>query len=258
MSSVAECQDTNAQAVADRILADRFGTRLSDIKTYVDLEYNKIYSVFLVLDDTNRKFVLKKASIEPELYSYLSIFKPEDPVPKIYYHEAIDGDSCWLVLEHNGDSDLRDLNLDAHILAAEALAVFHSNHRLRSSVLIPELYSLKSSMKKNAQFLDRHTPKNDDPNIDLVRSIGQSIFNKFNGLDTSIINGDLLSMNIVFDGRKVTIIDWSACEKGCDVQDLGRWLGDLRHANSPGWIKKSWEKPILQAYYRKRTEMKGV
>jgi aminoglycoside phosphotransferase (APT) family kinase protein len=255
--SVTDCYDNDAQSVAVKILNEKYGSRLSDIKTDIDTEYNKTYAVFLVLDDDDRKYVLKKARIVPELYSYLSVFRTGDPVPKIFYHEKIDSSSCWLFLEHTGNSDLRSFGLSAHELAAEALAVFHSNHQVNDKPELPELYSLKRCIDKNSKFLYQYAHENDTPDVKELLKISNKIFKMFSNQATTVIHGDLLSMNILYNGADATLIDWSACEKGCYAQDLGRWLGDIRHASSDGWIDKAWEQPILLAYYRKRSELNG-
>ena len=61
-------------------------------------------------------------------------------------------------------------------------------------------------------------------------------------------------MNILHDNGIVTIIDWGATMIGCFAQDLGRWLGDLRHRDTSGWIPDHWIEPVLRAYCDKQSE----
>lgn len=241
------------------LLLSRSG-HTKEIKTleeFGDREYGKTYSSYLVTDMSGARFVLKRIMYPTELYAYRSVFVPSDPVPKLLDCEEDDRDGSWILLEHCGTRDLRGSTVDEHLRAAVRLADFHAQHWNTCSATYPRLSSTHYGRQSRAESLEALAGESSDHDLKWASQAYRLISSLLEECPTTVTHGDLLSMNILRDRTKVTLIDWSEIAIGGFCEDLGRWLGDLRGATGPRWVPNDWVPAILEAYFARVTEHLG-
>jgi hypothetical protein len=258
MTSAAPANSVTVLHTATRLIRKAgLAGQVTGIQAFRDAEYDKFYSTWRVRTSVGHSYVLKRAGLLPELYSYQKVFCNGDPVPLLYQHEIADPSSCWLLMEDVGETDIRSLGLQPHLTAAGALACFHANHWGQGQATYAQLEDRQAEYHENRAYLETHLARTGDPDIEQLGSVHRRIFDRLSTSRTTVIHGDLLSMNMIYDGHGVRLIDWGATMIGHPAMDLGRWLGDLRHAGTGGWIPPQWERPILEAYYERLQERLG-
>ena len=246
-----------AQAVA-ALLLERcgFGT-LSECSRYSDEEYNKVYDTFHIVSDSGGHFALKLAEELPELRVCRDVLSGSDPVPRMLASEPAEAQQHWLLLEHAGGRDIRDDDLRSHELAARSVADIHANHWGINPSAFPWLGTYDQEFAEDTRYLERYEPKHEDTHLNEIAQLQVIIAGRLRELPTTIVHDDLLSMNMLRDGDTVRVIDWGATLIGPYACDLGRWLGDLRHARDRLWVPHSWIEPILRFYYERQCARLG-
>ena len=258
MSSQILCQDRSLHEIGSRLLRKaKLDAHIANIRTFTDTEYSKVYSAYRLETSSGSSYVLKRTEILPELYTYQNVFTKGDPVPSLYEYDVIDNAQCWLLQEHVGDTDIRNLDLQQHLSAVRSLAVFHANHWLENRSTYRQLSDWQAEFSDYTAILETYVARPVDPDINRIQTIYRDIFHSLSQSAPTVIHGDLLSMNILYDGNTTKLVDWGATMIGCYAVDLGRWLGDLRHANTAKWIPMEWEKILLKAYYSQQMELLG-
>jgi hypothetical protein len=230
---------------------------IGSILTFTDDEYKKVYTCWRIETAGGEGFVMKRADRYPELYAYECVFAPEDPVPRLCAAETGADGNCWLLLRPSGDHDLRDTNLPAYLRSGTALASFHANHREDSRGLHPELEEGGDIRRGMRAFLASYTRRSGDPDIAWLIMTLDRIASSLAATAPTVIHGDLLSMNILVASDRSVLIDWGASMIGSYAEDLGRWLGDLRHEDSSGWVPREWVDPVLKAYFGRMGQLLG-
>ena len=148
MSSRVPCHDPEPAEIASRLVKrSDLGYQIQEIKTFTDDEYQKVYSAYLIVTESDQRYVLKLAEENPELYIYQTILRHDDPTPRLLAYEHAGGGQCWLLLPYCGDNDIRDTGMPNHIAAARALATFHANHWSTTSSEHPTLSSWQNGSR---------------------------------------------------------------------------------------------------------------
>ncbi len=83
---------------------------------------------------------------------------------------------------------------------------------------------------------------------DVLKRLG-SIIKIISNRPLTLIQNDLLPINIIKEKEKIKIIDWEHGAIGCYTTDIGRLLGDFQNDKGNYWVNNEWEEEILKVYY---------
>lgn len=230
------------------ILQHNIGEDIKQFLQFEDKEFNKKYDVYYINTEKG-KYIFKNCGLGHEgiIYELFSKYKV-NCVP-IYYGKIKDlNNNIWILLEYiNGDT-LTDKKLEDYSSAASELGELHSKFLNTEKEL-----DIKSNIQKRIDRADRIIEKHNNGEIDWDEEIIRNLkftAHRFENRPKTIIQDDLLPINIMTEQGKIKFIDWEYACIGCYSEDIGRLLGDFRNSRGKHWVNNQWEEQILRCYYK--------
>lgn len=141
--------------------------------------------------------------------------------------------------------------MENYCTAATQLAIIHS--KFINTANINEKYDfLRNKNEIIINKLNKVIEKNKNFNSHLSDDIFNGlkcITNRLSKSPNTIIQNDLIPINIISNYRKPVFIDWEVLAIGCYTDDIGRLLGDFKNENGEKWVSSEWEDAIVKAYF---------
>jgi thiamine kinase-like enzyme len=238
--------------IAKKLISNNHSSEyIIEFKRLEEKELNKKYDVYYIRTDKN-KYILKKSQLGYEADIYETFFNDTDiAVPK-YYGKVKDLDNnVWFLLEYIDGKAFSNESLESYCTAATELALMHSSFlnikfdkheylfvRNENEVLINNINKI----------IEKHTNYELNWTKDILEAL-KSIADRLGKRPKTILENDLLPMNIMIKDEKIKFIDWEFAAIGCYTLDIGRLLSDFRDSNGVNWVKSEWEQDILNAYF---------
>lgn len=246
-----EEQSTNDlhQKVHELILHNNTDETILKFKQIEDKELSKKYDAYFIETSSN-KYVLKKSEYEANIYEML--LNDEDiAVPKYYGKTKILDNSTWFLLEYIDGKVFINEDLENYCNAAYELAVLHS--KFMGLSINKKEYSFvndsdeKISVKLN-KIIEKHMKYELNWSKGTLRILEYAI-KRLNKRPRTLIENDLLPINIMISDKQIKIIDWGNAAVGIYTQDIGRLLSDFKDEKGTYWVNNKWEQDILKVYF---------
>ncbi|MCM1989113.1 phosphotransferase [Oceanirhabdus seepicola] len=216
-----------------------------------DEELNKEYDVYVIETD-NKNYVIKKSSsnYEARIYEMLSVNK-EFGVPMYLGYMQDDEENIWMLMEYISGNTINNEGLNTYCKLARELGKIHGKFlKIEQSN-----YDYKFLRNSNKRIEDKLL-KIKEMDIHIKYKITDDILKKIDAIirrmikrPQTLIQNDLLPINVMKDGNNIKIIDWEHGTIGIYTSDIGRLLGDCKNDNGEQRVNKQWESDILNTYY---------
>lgn len=240
------------KVIAKRLISNNHASEyIIEFKMLEDKELNKKYDVYYIRTDKN-KYILKKSKLGYEANIYETLFNNKNiAVPK-YYGKVEDLDSnVWFLLEYIDGKVFTNESLENYCNAATELALMHSIF-LNVPIDKQEYLFVRNEneviINNVNKIIEKHINDEFNWTKDILQAL-KSIADRLKKRPKTIIQNDLLPMNIMIKDGKIKFIDWELAAVGCYTQDLGRLLSDFRDNSGANWVKSEWEQTILNSYF---------
>lgn len=242
----------NIKNIAQGIISNNcLNEQITKFQLIEDKDLNKKYDVYYVITN-NDKYIFKKSKCGYEAKIYETLFNKIDVAVPKYYGKTTDLESnTWFLLEYiSGDSFLNE-SLENYCNVATQLAIIHS--KFINIVNISEKYEFLRNKNENIinkinGVIERNKNYKAHLSDDILNGL-KYIANRLSKSPNTIIQNDLLPINIISNHGKPFVIDWEVSAIGCYADDIGRLLGDFKNDAGEKWVSSEWENAILKSYF---------
>ncbi len=173
---------------------------IRDIKQFYDDDKNeeRLFDVYRVFTDGG-SYVLKRSD-KYEISIYEDLLEGHSfPVPRFYGSTADRHGGIWLLIEDIAGGDLREYTIETARAAAKSIAQIHSFY-WDTDIDDGRFARYTERIKKRSLCL-KNEPK-------LLREYERFI-ERQPLITRTLCSGDFLQCNAIYDGERVTIIDWA-------------------------------------------------
>lgn len=222
------------------------------VEAFIDEELDKTYNTYLLTSSYNNKFIMKKSDNLQEKQVYKYAFTNDKFNVPIYYGDieqnTEDSMEIYMLLQYIEGEDLRKATLKQLRNAVIELAKIH-RHFLETRLEVKVEYDFDRKLSNILKRDEKALSKKESLMFNKFYRVYQMYVERCKQAPKTLINDDLLPINILANETSSTIIDWGYAHISPYMLDIAR-LVCHEYEKDKFFIPQEFHKELEELYYQ--------